>query len=99
MRITKHVLSLSNGRLYILDPMSLEICRKFDTDATTFATNHNGWIATACGKKIFFYTFRVEAQDFAPLTLGKSCEAVVPDAVFRLGMASGHIVYHNSLER
>ena len=78
-------MALSQGQMYILNPMTLDIHKKMTMEVSTFAINPSDWIAFASGKKIFLYSFQLELGDLAPLTLGKFSEMSVSDHVSCIG--------------
>ena len=94
LKLTKHVSVISNGQLYILDPMTLEVNNNFLKDVNTITVNNNGWIAANSGKQIYFFVFKPEENTFKRQVIGKRSDIVVEDNVLKLGI----LFFNSSVE-
>jgi len=85
LKLTKLLVVLTDGKVVVLNPATLdEKIVLLKSGGTSFAINFNECIAIAAGKKVVFFIFDLKVADFKPLTLGKTNEVQLHDAIIKL---------------
>lgn len=84
MQNSKSILALVDSNLILLEPTGLEIRKTFTKSAIAFAINFDEGIAVSTGKKVLFFAYNTQADDFVPAIVGKSNEISFPDQVEKL---------------
>jgi len=85
-KATKHVIALSNGQLYILDPISLDINKIILKDTKEFAVNKSAWIAAITHKKIILHIIKIANNTIEPLLFNNKNEYEIKDQPLKLSI-------------
>ncbi len=88
LKLSGFIVVLTDSKVLLLDPATLDVKTKIKSGATTFAASPSDFIAVASGKKLHFFGYDTAAKQFLPYGDKKAKESSMPETIIRMGSYS-----------
>ncbi len=89
LRVSGLVLVLTDGKLLLLDPSTLEVRKVLvKSGVTMFAASATDFVAVAMGKKLHFFACDPASKQFLPFGDKKVKEILLPEPVIKMSINS-----------